>query len=815
MRKSLVVLLLLFTISSFSWAQFVFEPFEEDPDSNYVVTYAGVDSLSRIVLSQEAGLVHQGSTALGFDWRARASESWGGFAKIEMHHPDSMGVFDFSAFDSLSFWYYIERPSSTPGDGIHFRLQFFDVSDTSPNTYDGTQTELWYSFHYILDATPGWHEITMAMEDVGGDAQNGSNGFWRTGWSGITGNDYLDLDMIKGLGFEISVPGPQTFQVDSGNVIFDYITLKGPAKLDVVFFSGKAYGSGMSPFQWSGSQSVVPDSGYTPNTPAVMWQQDPGQAWTGFGWDFPAKFLKYRWPLDSLKFYMKAPSGLGTLRAQFEDGTDKVGINFSPIDDGAWHHYALPLRDFVYFDGSTTFDTSAVTVFQFLAEGTGNGHTVYWDNIWTGNPPIDNIDPDTVTNVSAIPDVGNFNNLVIWTDVPDETGESYTVFASPNPIPNDLSDPLIEVVATGVAEGAQNSVHYLQYPLNDTPVDYYYAVICTDAAGNEGAPGLSPTSYTNTALGVPTISLNVPSNFVADGDLTEWTNSSIMPWVLMPSTNTVIGAFGNDDDLTATVYVAMDQDFLYVAADVIDDVYNFGAGNWWDQDALQFFIGLYDHRGPRHSAYQRGSEPDYGIVFNENEIFREPGPTTMLVPTDPDYHFDGLNPDYIFEAKISLDSIKTDEDDRFYPENGMKIAMDIYFHDNDGVWDGNLAWSQFNTDQGWNNPREWHYSWIGDIPYTGVENELDDVARSFKLNQNYPNPFNPVTTIEYTIPKSEKVKIDIYNVLGQNVQTLINQTQNAGSHVVSFDATNFSSGVYFYRIEAGQNVQTKKMILMK
>lgn len=815
MRKGLVVLLFLFLFSSLSMAQFVFEPFEQHPDSNYVVELLGEGDTARIVLTEETNIFQQGSAALGFNWRTQAAQSWGGFAKAELFHPDSMGVFDFSAFDSISFWYYNETASSTPGRN-HFRLQFFDVSDVSYNTYDGAQTELWYSFHYILDDAPGWHEITMPMADVGGDAQNGSNGFWRTGWSGITGNDQLDLDQIKGLGFEVSMASPQDFAVDSGNVIFDYITLKGAAELPVVFFSGKAYGPGMAPFAWNGSQSLEADSGYTPNTPAIKWQQDPGQAWTGFGWDFPAKFLKFRWPLDSLEFKMKAPSGTGLLRAQFEDGVDKVGINFTPIDDGAWHEYAFPLRDFVYFDGSTVFDTAAVTVFQFLAEGTGNGHTVYFDEIWTGNPPIDNVDPERVTNVSAIPDAANNLNLVIWQDVPNETGENYAVVASPNPIPDDLNDPAIEWVATGIAEGAQNAVHYLQYPLVDTQVSYYYAVICTDAAGNEGLPGQSPASYTNTALGVPTISLNVPATFAADGDLSEWYNSSIMPWVLMPSTDHIaVGTFDNDDDLTATVYVAIDQDFLYVAVDAIDNVYNFGAGNWWDQDVLQFFIGLYDHRGPKHAAYQQGAEPDYSIVFHQDRVFREAGDKTLLVPTDPDYGFVGLNPDYLFEAKVSLDSLKGDDDDRFYPENGMKIAMDLYFHDNDGVWDGNLSWSIFNTDQGWNNPREWTFSWIGDIPYTGVEDDLNEVVRSFELSQNYPNPFNPTTTIEYTIPSSEKVQIDIYNLLGQNVYTLINENQNAGNHFVTFDATQFSSGIYFYKIQAGSFTQTKKMILMK
>lgn len=85
----------------------------------------------------------------------------------------------------------------------------------------------------------------------------------------------------------------------------------------------------------------------------------------------------------------------------------------------------------------------------------------------------------------------------------------------------------------------------------------------------------------------------------------------------------------------------------------------------------------------------------------------------------------------------------------------------------------------------------------------------------FLLNQNYPNPFNPSTQINYSIPKYEYVSLKVYNILGEEVAGLVNGMMKAGSHKVTFDATNLSSGVYYYRIEAGGNVSVKKMMLIK
>ena len=86
---------------------------------------------------------------------------------------------------------------------------------------------------------------------------------------------------------------------------------------------------------------------------------------------------------------------------------------------------------------------------------------------------------------------------------------------------------------------------------------------------------------------------------------------------------------------------------------------------------------------------------------------------------------------------------------------------------------------------------------------------------SFTLSANYPNPFNPVTTIEYTLQKSGEVRMMVYNLLGEEVTRLVDGEMPAGNHIAIWDASNFASGIYFYRLQAGDFVQTKKMVLLK
>jgi flagellar hook assembly protein FlgD len=101
------------------------------------------------------------------------------------------------------------------------------------------------------------------------------------------------------------------------------------------------------------------------------------------------------------------------------------------------------------------------------------------------------------------------------------------------------------------------------------------------------------------------------------------------------------------------------------------------------------------------------------------------------------------------------------------------------------------------------------------------ENGPEDLLpKSSDLKQNYPNPFNPVTMIEYSIPSRTRVNIEIFNVLGQKVQTLVNEMKPAGTYWIEWNGNDdagrsVSTGVYLYHISAGGVMQTKKMLLLK
>jgi hypothetical protein len=93
--------------------------------------------------------------------------------------------------------------------------------------------------------------------------------------------------------------------------------------------------------------------------------------------------------------------------------------------------------------------------------------------------------------------------------------------------------------------------------------------------------------------------------------------------------------------------------------------------------------------------------------------------------------------------------------------------------------------------------------------------EVASVILKYNLAQNYPNPFNPNTVIAYSIPASSHVIINVYNLIGQQIKTLVNEYQEAGSYKVNFDARSLSNGIYFYKIQSGNFVEIKKMLLLK
>ena len=99
-----------------------------------------------------------------------------------------------------------------------------------------------------------------------------------------------------------------------------------------------------------------------------------------------------------------------------------------------------------------------------------------------------------------------------------------------------------------------------------------------------------------------------------------------------------------------------------------------------------------------------------------------------------------------------------------------------------------------------------------------IDLSLSDVPQvpiAYTLYQNYPNPFNPVTNIKFSLPENQKVSLGIYSVTGRLVETLVNENRVAGFYTIQWNAGRHASGVYFYRLDAGVNSKTQKMILLK
>jgi hypothetical protein len=112
------------------------------------------------------------------------------------------------------------------------------------------------------------------------------------------------------------------------------------------------------------------------------------------------------------------------------------------------------------------------------------------------------------------------------------------------------------------------------------------------------------------------------------------------------------------------------------------------------------------------------------------------------------------------------------------------------------------------------NPTYVQLPLIGFVPI-GIQPISSNVPSEFSLQQNYPNPFNPTTNIKFNIPKRDNVTLKVYDLLGKEVATLVNEKLQAGTYEVKFDGSNLPSGIYFYKLESESFRETKRMILIK
>ena len=192
-----------------------------------------------------------------------------------------------------------------------------------------------------------------------------------------------------------------------------------------------------------------------------------------------------------------------------------------------------------------------------------------------------------------------------------------------------------------------------------------------------------------------------------------------------------------------------------------------------------------------------------------------------------------INPPWHVGLAVSTDGITWTKYNDPTTMNHPYAESDPVLSPSPGEWDGDFveASKVMLIDDtlhmwydGWKDPAPPNLSYIGHatmplerlLDPDGIEDYGNShIANGYSLSQNYPNPFNPSTTIEFTIPKSEFVELKIYNILGKEISTTVSEKLNPGKHTYTFSVRNLASGVYYYRLEAGNFVKTRKMIYLK
>jgi hypothetical protein len=434
--------------------------------------------------------------------------------------------------------------------------------------------------------------------------------------------------------------------------------------------------------------------------------------------------------------------------------------------------------------------------------------------------------PALVTGLGNV--AGSYSNNIIWTDVPNEKGSVYNVYYSEKTFTKTTDAGVSQLNPFNVVFGTQATTHILRSPLTDQDVTFYYGITAKDSMGNVNQPAIAGP-FTNKGKGVPIIPSKAPTNFAADGSLSDW--AAIQPIIINSFRNEPLrahmvggGSLTDSNDCSAKAYLAMDANNLYVAFDVVDDTVSIDTAgvNTWAQDSPDLNIGLYDSKGMIHAGYNRGAEPDHMFRFSLNRLNNDHGganPILMYPGVNYIFKKKTLTPGYVVEAKMPFTAIQAlySGDALFVPKAGMRIPFDFSINDRDsktGIYDREaiLAYSTYNNNSSYQNMYNWTYTWID-----GATNVRQDeaVARIFELSQNYPNPFNPTTNIKFSIPQSGMVSLKLFDILGREVMTVMNQFQEAGSYTATLDASKLATGMYMYKLESGSFSSVKKMMLIK
>ena len=292
----------------------------------------------------------------------------------------------------------------------------------------------------------------------------------------------------------------------------------------------------------------------------------------------------------------------------------------------------------------------------------------------------------------------------------------------------------------------------------------------------------------------------------------------------------------NDADLSAKVWAAWDAQWLYIYEEVKDNTLSGNATNLWEEDCFELLVDPLA-TSETNSVWQTRltalGKATSGVVAEDT--------LNNLPYAQKRWARKIITGGYALEMAIQWSAISYGAE-TISPAVGSVFGAAINQHDNDGnaKREATVQWIAVFSDLAWNTPKYLGtVKFLADhrlqflaknnitsvtnpVPYdgsdytrTGVDKTPADIPGTFSLSQNYPNPFNPTTAIAFSLPEKSFVSLKVFGLDGRQVATLVSEELPAGSHLRQWNALHIPSGIYFYCLQAGKTVETKKLILLK
>ncbi|MFV1883497.1 MAG: T9SS type A sorting domain-containing protein [Balneola sp.] len=546
-----------------------------------------------------------------------------------------------------------------------------------------------------------------------------------------------------------------------------------------------------------------------------------------------------------------------TFEARTSTGTKDFHLFLGEVG-GGWARYFDPAGE-----GTITVDTEMkkYTLSAAVAQTWPEMRVGFEVNTPGADLYIDNLTFTRITDVAPdAPEVAlSTSSGIVTVTVTDNGAATYDVYYADSAFTDATGGALI---ATLTAEGGLTTTHTIAAPHPDLVQTFnaHYGVIARSQKGSasdmtsdmiETETSVSPyyaVELSSEAIGVVSEAAN--GGTVPDASaLAAFFPANYVPFTLNSETTVAVnGAPDNDADNSSKHWIGFDAgaSLLVIYSEVTDDSLVFNAdgagasGGAWNFDSWEMGFGNYSPesfiQGSDHTTLEGGAEPDW--QFRGGGLKTESSVRGF-------FHAYGLIADRINgEIPNSVTSIETSatgyrtlsvlsmtelaggvtSDAAIVFPTGTEyktFPMNISINDNDGTArDAQIAWAN-NTQNGdwWQNPFQWDVvAFVGADAVFTVSNENEELGnvREFSLDQNYPNPFNPTTNITFSLANSSNVTLEVFNMLGQKVATLLQQEQlSVGQHTQTFDASSLASGMYVYRLSTGNFVQSRKMMLIK